>query len=54
MNNIRWSIGKHHTNNKWTVYKYGKVVKFYDSREEAQEECARCVEDDQWHAANRD
>lgn len=54
MNNIRWALGKHHSNGKWAVYKYGKATKFYDDKEDAQEELARCVEDDQWNAANRD
>lgn len=52
MNNQRWAVGLHHSNCKWAVYKYGKVIKLYDTKEEAQDELARCIEDDQWHANN--
>ena len=54
MNNVRYAVARHHSNNQWAIYKYGKVVKFYHTKEEAQEEMARYIEDDQWNAANRD
>ncbi len=40
--------------NKWGVYKYGKQVKVYETKDQAEEEMARYVEDDQWNAVNRD
>jgi len=38
----------------WAVYKYGKMVTVCQSKEHAEEEMARWVEDDQWNASNRD
>ena len=40
--------------NQWAVYKNNKMIKVCQSKEHAQDEAARCVEDDQWCAANRD
>jgi hypothetical protein len=39
--------------NKWAVYKFGKVVQVCQSKEHAQDEMARWIEDDQWNASNR-
>lgn len=50
---IRYSVARN-SQNQWAVYKYGKMIKVCQSKEHAQEEMAREIENDQWMAANRD
>lgn len=49
-----YTVCKNLRTGEYEISKRGKPVSSHKTREDAQDECQRLCEDDQWHRSNRE